>query len=62
MGSTAFGMYGPWKLILDMGSSSHWGLILVRDQEADEDSLGKSFRSSVIMVYCNIRIAWMRRI
>ena len=37
---------GPGKFVRDMGSSSHGGLILVPDQEANGDNLGKSFRSS----------------
>ena len=30
----------------EMGSSSHWGLIIVPGQEANRDNLGMSFRSS----------------
>ena len=38
---------GPWKFILDMGSSSHWELIFAPDQGANGDNLGFSFRSSL---------------
>ena len=31
---------GPWKFIRDMGSSSHWGLIMALGQEAYGDNLG----------------------
>ena len=34
---------GPWKFVRDMGSSSHWGLIMAPGQEANSDNLGKSF-------------------
>ena len=37
----------PWKLVRDMGSSSHWGLIMVLGQEANDSDLGKSFQSSL---------------
>ena len=33
---------GPWKFVRDMGSSSHWGLIMAPSQEANGDNLGKS--------------------
>ena len=32
-----------WKFVRDMGSSSHWGLIMAPVQEANSDNLGKSF-------------------
>ena len=32
---------GSWKLVLDRGSLSHLGLILVPGLEADRDNLGK---------------------
>ena len=38
---------GPWKFVRDMGSSSHWELIIAPGQEANEDNLGKSFRFSI---------------
>ena len=38
--------FGPWKFVLDMGSSSSYGLIIAPGQEVDEDDLRKSFRSS----------------
>ena len=34
---------GPQKLVLNIGSSSYWGLIISPGQEADGDSLGLSF-------------------
>ena len=37
---------GPWKFIRNMGSLSHWGLIMAPVQEANSDNLGKSFRFS----------------
>ena len=37
---------GPWKFVRDMGSSSHWGLIMTPVQEANSDNLEKSFRFS----------------
>ena len=53
----------PWKLVRDMGGSSHWGSIMVPGPETDGDSLGslldrlyKSCISSVL-----IRIAFMIR-
>ena len=39
--------FGPWKLVLDMGSSSHCGLIIALGPEADGDNLWISFRSSI---------------
>ena len=38
---------GPWKFVLDMGSSSHCGLNIVPGQEANWDNLGMSFRCSI---------------
>ena len=38
---------GPWKLVLNMGSSSHWELIIARCQEANSDNLGMPFLSSI---------------
>ena len=42
---------GPWKFVRDMGSSSHWGLIMAPVQEANSDNLGKSFRFSTQWLY-----------
>ena len=42
---------GPWKFVWDMGSSSHWGLIMAPVQEANSDNLGKSFRFSTQWLY-----------
>ena len=37
---------GPWRFVRGIDSSSHWGLIMTPGQEANCDSLGKSFRPS----------------
>ena len=34
---------GPQKIFRDMGSSSHWGLIMVPGQEANSDNFGVFF-------------------
>ena len=39
--------FGPWKFVLDMGSSSHRGLIIAPGQEANEDNLGMPLRASI---------------
>ena len=54
---------GPWKFVRDIGSSSHWGLIMTPGQEANEHDLGKSFRYSAqnSMLSVLIRITSMRR-
>ena len=41
----------PWKFVRDMGSSSHWGLIMAPVQEANSDNLRKSFRFSTQWLY-----------
>ena len=43
----------PWDFVLDMGSSSHRGLIIhvVPGQETNEDNLEMSFRSSIKQWY-----------
>ena len=54
---------GPWKFVRDMGSSSHWGLIMAPVQEANSDNLGKSFRFSTQWLYVESRprwLSWMR--
>ena len=39
---------GPWKFVRDMGSSSHWELIIAQGQKAIEKiNLGLSFPSSI---------------
>ena len=38
---------GPWKFVPDMGSSSHWGLIIAQGQTANENNLEMSSLSSV---------------
>ena len=38
---------GTRKSVLDVGSSSHWGLIIARGEEKNRDNLGMSFRSSI---------------
>ena len=35
---------GPWKFVLDMGSSSHWELIIAPGQEVNGDNLGMSYQ------------------
>ena len=51
---------GPWKFIRDMGSSSHWGLIMAPGQEANVDNSGKySINNGMLSVL--IRIASMRQ-
>ena len=42
---------GPWTFVRDMGSSSHWGLIITPVQEANSDNLGTSFRFSTQWLY-----------
>ena len=53
---------GPWKFVRDMGSYSHWELIMVPGQEANSDNLGKSFQflHNNCMLSVLIRIASMR--
>ena len=34
---------GPQKIVRDMGSSSHWGIIMVPGQEGNSDNLGILF-------------------
>ena len=36
-----------WKFVRDMGSSSHWRLIIALGQEVNGDNLGMPFRSSI---------------
>ena len=38
---------GPWKFVWDMGSLSHWGLIIIPGQKANGDDLGNCFLSSI---------------
>ena len=52
---------GPWKFVRDMGSSSHWGLIMAPVQEANSDNLGKYFQFSTQWFYVECRIASMRQ-
>ena len=56
---------GPWKFVRDMGSSSHYGLIITPGQEAKNDSLGIflffDFLLNNCMLSVLIRIASMRR-
>ena len=49
--SVAWTSLGPWKLVWDIGSSSHWGLIMAPVQEANSDNLGKSFWFSTQWLY-----------
>ena len=50
---------GPWKFVRDVGSSSHWGLIMKPGQEANGDNLGNVFdlRDKNYMLSVLIRIA-----
>ena len=41
-----------WKFVLDMGSLSHWGLIIAPGQEANGDNLGMShYENMPIQIY-----------
>ena len=51
---------GPWKFVWDMGSSSHWGLIMAPVHEANSDNLVFDFLHSDCMLSVFIRIALMR--
>ena len=47
--------FGPWKFVRDMGSSSHWGLIMTPVQEAKSDNLGFFFFSIFYtMIVCRV--------
>ena len=52
---------GPWKCVRDIGSSSHWELIMASGQESNCDNLGKSFdllhNNGMLSVLIRIRIA-----
>ena len=41
---------GPWKFIRYLGSSSHWGLIMVSGQEANGDNFKEVFLIHTIIV------------
>ena len=41
----------PWKFVRDMGSSSHWGLIMAPAQKANSDNLG-NFSIFYTMIVC----------
>ena len=55
---------GLWEFVLDMGSSSHWGLIIAPGQGANGDNLGVYFdhlnNKGILSIL--IRIAPMRRL
>ena len=60
--SMARSSLGPWKFVWDMGSSSHWGLIMALGKEANSDNLGKYFpHNTYCMLSVLITIASMRR-
>ena len=46
--------FGPWKSVRDMGSSSHWGLIMVPGQKQNNDNLW-------IFYFCHNNYMSMRR-
>ena len=43
--------FGPWKILLDMGSSRHRGLIIAPVNETNRNNLGICFRSSIKQCY-----------
>ena len=45
--------FGPWQFVREVGSSSHWGLIMAPGQEADSDNLEKSsiFYRIIVCLY-----------
>ena len=51
--------FGPWHFVRDIGSSSHWGLIIAPGQEANADNLGMyifyTFRWAILMSTHNIQ-------
>ena len=53
----------PWKFIQDMGSLSHYGLIIALGQEANSDNLGKfyDFLHNNCMLSALIRTAMVRQ-
>ena len=55
---------GPWKFIRDMGSSSHWGLIMAPGQEVYGDYLGEypSGHTTLKWRRINVDATWSRRI
>ena len=46
---------GPWKFVRDMGGLSHWGLIMVPSQEANNKNLGFFFQFSTQLLYASSR-------
>ena len=42
---------GSWKFVLDMGNSSHSGLIIAPGQKANGNYIGMFFRSSILQWY-----------
>ena len=45
---------GQYKSVLEMGSSSHWGLIMAPGQEANGDELG-----DVFLIFYKIIVCWV---
>ena len=43
---------GPYKIVRDMGSSSHWGLIMVPGQEVNSDNLRNFFSMFYTIIVC----------
>ena len=44
---------GPWKFVRDMGSSSHWGLIMEPVQEANSNNLG------IFSIFYTVIVCWV---
>ena len=44
-------IFGTMEIRSNMGSSSHWGLIMAPVQEANSDNLGKCFSFSTQWLY-----------
>ena len=54
--SVAGTSFVPWKFARDMGSSSHWMLIMMQGQETNRDNFGKSFCFSTLytIIVCRV--------
>ena len=49
---------GPWKFVRDMGTSSHWGLIITPGQEANGKNtcIEKPFLNFYTIIMCTILV------